>query len=104
MNKGNFVPTEFLQDNINLLDEKKSQTTYKIKYVSKYVEKWLFVMSNIGDVKNINFIDCMCNAGIYTDGELGTAIRVLQLFNKFAIQHPDKTFNLIQYFNQCQAE
>ena len=95
MNKENFVPTEFLQDNINLLDEKKPQTTYKIEYVSKYVEKWLFVMSNIGDVKNINFIDCMCNAGIYTDGELGTAIRVLQLFNKFAIQHPDKTFNLI---------
>lgn len=86
---------DFLIANKKLLDEKKLQTTYKIEYVSKYVEKWLFVMSNIGDVKNINFIDCMCNAGIYTDGEFGTAIRVLRLFNKFALQHPDKTFNLI---------
>ncbi|MBE6953350.1 MAG: three-Cys-motif partner protein TcmP [Ruminococcaceae bacterium] len=90
-----FVPIEFIRANKHLLDEKKSQTTYKIEYVSKYVEKWLFVMSNIDNVENINFIDCMCNAGIYTDGGKGTAIKVLELFNGFALQHPNKTFNLI---------
>ena len=52
-------------------------------------------MSNVDDVKNINFIDCMSNAGIYTDGGKGTAIKVLELFNNFALQHTDKTFNLI---------
>lgn len=95
MNEKSFVPNDFLLANAHLLDEKKSQTTYKIEYVSKYVEKWLFVVTNVEQVKNINFIDCMCNAGVYTDGEKGTAIKVLELFNKFALQHPEKTFNLI---------
>ena len=82
----NFVPMDFLLANKELLDEKKPQTTYKIEYVSKYVEKWLFVMSNVNEVKNINFIDCMCNAGLYKDGDKGTAIKVLELFNEFALQ------------------
>lgn len=89
------VTMDFLTTNKELLDEKKLQTTYKIEYVSKYVEKWLCIMSNVDEVKNINFIDCMCNAGIYTDGGKGTAIKVLELFNGFALQHRDKTFNLI---------
>lgn len=95
MDETNFVPKTFLLANAELLDEKKSQTTYKIEYVSKYIQKWLFVMSNVDEVKNINFIDCMCNAGIYTDGGKGTAIKVLELFNEFALLHTDKTFNLI---------
>lgn len=33
------VTMDFLTTNKELLDEKKSQTTYKIEYVSKYVEK-----------------------------------------------------------------
>ena len=85
----------FLLDNIHLLDEKKPQTTNKIEYVTKYVENWLYVVTNVDQNKNINFVDCMCNAGIYTDGEKGTAIKVLELFNEFAWKHTDKTFNLI---------
>ena len=86
---------EFVSKNKNLLDDKKEQTTYKIKYVSQYVENWLYVVTNIDQVKNINFIDCMCNAGVYSDGETGTSIKVLELFNEFAPQHPDKNFYLI---------
>ena len=63
------VPAKFLSANIKMLDEKKSQTTQKIKYVSKYIEKWLYVVTNIDQVHNINFVDCMCNAGVYKDGE-----------------------------------
>lgn len=95
MNDNSFGFDNFLQTNIQFLDDKKLQTTYKIEYVSKYVEKWLFVMSNVDEVKNINFIDCMCNAGLYKDGDKGTAIKVLNLFNEFALQHTDKNFNLI---------
>jgi len=42
----------------------------------------------------ISFIDCMCNAGVYQDGELGTSMEVLQLFIKFAKQYPNKYFNI----------
>ena len=89
------LPAEFISENINLLDDKKEQTTYKIKYVSHYIENWLYVMTNIDQVKNINFIDCMCNAGVYADGETGTSIKVLEYFNEFAPKHPDKEFHLI---------
>ena len=91
----NIIPQEFVSKNKQWLDIKKPQTTYKIKYVTKYVEKWLFVVTNVDKNKNINFIDCMCNAGIYTDGGKGTSIQVLELFIRFAEAHPDKTFNLI---------
>ena len=77
------------------LDEKKLQTTYKIDYITKYVERWLYVVCNVPENQNINFIDCMCNAGIYSDGDLGTGVRVLELFNEFAPNNPYKEFNLI---------
>lgn len=86
---------DFVIKNSVHLDEKKQQTTYKIEYIVKYVEKWLLVQCNVPENKNINFIDSMCNAGIYRDGDKGTAIKVLELFNVFALQYPDKTFNLL---------
>lgn len=86
---------EFIETNKKFLDEKKEQTSYKIKYVSKYVENWLYVVTNTPEVKNINFVDCMCNAGVYTDGEIGTSMKVLELFNRFAQEHQDKVFRLI---------
>jgi three-Cys-motif partner protein len=86
---------QIAKDNIKNLDEKKDQTTYKIKYVGSYVGKWLLVMVNAEKIKTINFIDCMCNAGIYKDGDLGTAIEVLKLFKGQAFAHTDKTFNIL---------
>ena len=89
------IPDNFIGANIAFLDEKKPQTTHKIEYITKYVERWLYVVCNVEENKNINFVDCMCNAGVYSDGDLGTGMRVLKLFNEFAVRYPDKTFNLI---------
>ena len=80
--------------NKNDLDVVKEHTKYKIKYVKKYVECWLRVVTNMPNVKNINFIDCMCNAGVYQNGVLSTSIEVLKLFVEFSANHPDKKFNL----------
>lgn len=77
-----------------LLDDKKQQTDYKIKYVVEYIERWMLVSTNRQEVTDVNFVDCMCNAGIYKDGDLCTAMEVLSLFIMAAQQHPDKHFNL----------
>ena len=77
-----------------LLDNKKPHTSYKIDYVTNYVGKWLLVMTNLPTVTTFNFIDCMCNAGIYQDGELGTSIRVLLLFKEYCKKYPNKQFNI----------
>ena len=85
-----------------ILDKKKPQTTNKIKFISSYVKNWLYVWSNTGSIAGINFIDCMCNAGIYKDGDTGTAVEVLKLFIDSATIHVDKTFNL--FFNDVDTK
>ena len=85
MNDDNII--EILDINTLLLQPKKEQTEYKIKYVREYVLYWLKVSANRTNIKNINFIDCMCNAGIYKDGDLCTSIEVLQLFILEAKNH-----------------
>lgn len=84
------------------LDDKKPQTTNKIKYVTSYVKKWLFVLNNAAFAEGINFIDCMCNAGVYKDGDLCTSIEVLKLFIESAAIHKEKTYNL--YLNDYSSQ
>jgi len=92
MNCINFI------DNFNIdkkiLDDKKQQTEYKIRYVVEYIRLWLIISSERGNIENINFIDCMCNAGIYKDGDLGTSMEVLLLFIDSAKLHSNKQYNL----------
>lgn len=94
-------------DEINLkyLDNKKAQTTYKIKYIQEYAKLWIIVSTQRSNVKNINFIDCMCNAGIYTDGDLCTAMEVLSLFVQYADRFRFVNFNLfLNDYNSNRVE
>ena len=84
------------------LDAKKEQTTKKIEYVTKYVEEWLRVGCLSSKVKVLNFVDGMSNAGIYRDGDLGTATMVFSLFLDAAKSNPTKSFNLV--FNDLDTE
>ena len=60
------------------LTKKKQQTKKKIEYVSEYVRLWALVMLERTNIDTLNFIDCMCNAGVYQDGDCCTSIEVLQ--------------------------
>jgi three-Cys-motif partner protein len=84
------------------LDDKKEQTGNKIKYITAYVNNWLYVVTNRPTIKNINFVDCMCNAGIYMDGDLTTALEALLLFAIFAKDHRDKKFHV--FLNDISLE
>lgn len=85
-----------------ILDDKKQQTSYKIEYVSAYVKEWLYVVANRKNATTVNFIDCMCNAGIYKDGELGTPIKALEHLREAAFAHPSIRFNI--FFNDYNNE
>lgn len=80
--------------NTKYLDDKKQQTSYKIKYIKEYIDGWAYVSCNRDNIKEINFIDCMCNAGVYRDGDLCTSMEILKIFIDFSSKYPDKTFNL----------
>ncbi|WMJ77862.1 three-Cys-motif partner protein TcmP [Sedimentibacter sp. MB35-C1] len=92
MNCINFIDSFNIDKKI--LDNKKQQTEYKIKYVVEYIRLWLIISSERKNIKNINFIDCMCNAGVYEDGDLGTPIEVFLLFIESAKLHPNKKYNI----------
>lgn len=77
------------------LDVKKEQTSKKIEYITKYVQEWIRVGCMSKNIKVFNFIDGMCNAGIYRDGEFGTAIKVYELFLEAASNYPNMRFNLV---------
>ena len=83
-----------LSIDIDLLTVKKQQTDYKIKYVSEYIRVWAIISAERKEIKDINFIDCMCNAGVYADGDCCTAIEVLSFFIEIANKHKEKNFHL----------
>lgn len=77
------------------LDDKKEHTGKKIDYIVRYVEQWIIVGCASPDIKSLCFIDGMSNAGIYQDGELGTASRVYRAFCNAAKDNPGMRFSLI---------
>ena len=100
----NISPEDFDNLSINpaILDEKKQQTSYKIKYVSRYVYQWALIEVNRTSIQRINFIDCMCNAGIYKDGDACTALEVINIFNDLAKRFPQKSF--VVYLNDINYD
>lgn len=93
---------EMLEIDMNLLTDKKQQTNYKIKYVSEYAKLWSIISAERDDVTEITFIDCMCNAGVYKDGDCCTAIEVFNIFKEAARLHKNKTYNL--YLNDIESD
>ena len=87
---------KFVEDNISNLQQKDitNITKHKIDYISDYVYNWSIVGVNFPECTQINFIDCMCNAGIYKDSTLTTSMRTLQIFVQHAKKYPNKMFNL----------
>lgn len=75
------------------LTNKALHTKYKIQYVTEYAKNWVYVAS-CNNATNINFIDCMCNAGIYQDGDFCSAIEVLKIFRDCAYKYPHKNYNI----------
>lgn len=85
-------------------------TIKKFELVAKYVESWVqkllnFKSSNSGrNCKEIVFIDCMCNNGIYENAGNaveGTPIRVAKIISAAMKVYPNKKAYL--YFNDKDA-
>lgn len=92
----NISPDDFKKIGIDssAIQSKKEQTTYKIKYVTRYVRQWAIIEAGRKTISQINFIDCMCNAGIYKDGDFCTGMEVINIFNELAqdLRYASKKF------------
>lgn len=84
------------------LTEKKQQTKKKIEYVVDYVSRWVEISAVRAEIQDITFIDCMCNAGVYRDGDCCTVVEVLNVFFLAAEKYPQKTFHL--FCNDIESE
>jgi len=85
--------TKIIEKNTKHLENAKEHTQYKIGYIKSYISKWLKVAERYNQ-NNVNFIDCMCNAGIYKNNILCTCTEVVKLFVESAKQFPHKQFNV----------
>lgn len=96
---------------MNKQNKENPHTVKKFELVEGYVKSWVQKLMNYKKVnsmqcKEIVFIDCMCNNGIYidTDGNCieGTPIRVAKVILEAMKNYPDKKATL--YFNDQDAE
>lgn len=76
------------------LEEVKEQTIQKINYISDYFSKYINVIGSSDMFKQINFIDCMSNAGMYMNDIKGTATRIFELMIQYSSKFHTKVFNL----------
>lgn len=81
-------------------------TIKKFELVEGYVKSWIHKLMNNPNCKEVVFIDCMCNSGIYkdNDGERveGTPIRVARVIADAMSRYTNKTTTL--YFNDSDPE
>ena len=77
---------------------------YKIKYVKHYVERWALIQAERSTINKINFVDCMCNAGIYKDGDFCTALEVISAFNVLAEKPDYQAKEFVVYLNDISAD
>ena len=101
----NISPDDFEKFGIDstILDDKKEQTTYKIRYVVRYVKQWAIIEAERPKINQINFVDCMCNAGVYKDGDFCTALEVIKVFNELAGNPKYQTKQFVVYLNDIDA-
>lgn len=87
---------QFVEEHRDKIQEENitNITKHKIEYIINYVDNWTYINENNPTCSIINFVDCMCNAGIYNDCTLSTGMRVLQIFVSHAKTHPKKQYNL----------
>lgn len=101
----NISPDDFEKFGIDstILDDKKEQTTYKIRYVVRYVKQWAIIEAERPKINQINFVDCMCNAGVYKDGDFCTALEVIKVFNELAGNPKYQAKQFVVYLNDIDA-
>lgn len=87
-------------DEIKYLQEIKDHTKYKIKYIKEYVKKWLNVAIN--KTNKVEFIDAMCNAGVYAHSICTTSLEVIQIFNYYALNN--RNINFYVYLNDLDTK
>lgn len=102
----NISPDDFDKIGIDdsAIQSKKEQTTYKIKYVTRYVRQWAIIEAGRKDINQINFIDCMCNAGIYKDGDFCTGMEVIRIFNDLAQDSRYASKKFVVFLNDLRED
>ena len=89
-----------------MVNKAHPHTVKKFELVAKYVESWIEKLMNLNICREVVFIDCMCNNGIYedTDGNVieGTPIRVSRIISMAMKKYPGKRAKL--YFNDISQE
>lgn len=85
------------------LDKCQEQTKHKHLYLKEYLKRWFLVLGNVDYWDTLVYIDSFSNAGIYEDGEKGSPIIALELFDYY-LKKDNLNKKVICYFNDYSKE
>lgn len=96
------------------MEEISRHTKCKFELVTAYAEKWAcilleFFLKQSGNYKEIAFVDCMCNSGVYREkgtraSIYGTPVRVAEVLSKIMQNPKYKNLHARCYFNDLSRE
>ena len=82
----------------NIIDKASPHTIKKFELIEEYIKSWAQKLLLTESCNGLIFIDCMCNCGIYTDGDgqsvKGTAVRVSEALREAARTYTDKNIHI----------
>ncbi|MGB5824545.1 MAG: three-Cys-motif partner protein TcmP [Proteocatella sp.] len=88
-------------NNSKVISHASPHTVKKFELIESYIKSWAQKLMLTKNCTGIIFIDCMCNSGVYEDGDketvYGTPIRVANALIDVARTYPSKQVHL--YFN-----
>ncbi len=91
------------------LDEYKEQTEHKHEYLREYLATWFKILINHKTNLNMSYekiiyVDSFSNAGEYINGEKGSPIIALNIFNNILKEYKNKKVTVECYFNDYDKE
>lgn len=93
-------------NNYEIISRASPHTIKKFELIESYVETWAQKLMNNPACRQLVYIDCMCNSGVYHDNNgretEGSPIRVARKLRDVAGQYPNKKVYL--YFNDLDSQ
>ncbi|MFA9422469.1 MAG: three-Cys-motif partner protein TcmP [Sedimentibacter sp.] len=91
----------------DVISKASPHTIKKFEVIEEYIKSWAQKLMLNENCNGLIFIDCMCNSGVYIDGEgniiYGTPVRVANALLDVAHTYPYKQIH--QYFNDiCEKK
>jgi three-Cys-motif partner protein len=90
------------KNNIDAKETMLEHSKAKVELYSKYLEKYLNIISNDKYTERINIYDLFCGKGTYKNGGYGSPIAAIKIINKFLALNTMSKIQIKLFFNDIE--